>query len=119
MARGIYEIKLRENFLPALSESDAVDMLEGVTDNARIQKLDVEVSLKVPDEQTMKLFILAKSMYDLDKFTYQEICAATQALVRELGYFADAEDLADTICRWTERVSEDMTLTEFEEWLIG
>lgn len=119
MAREIYEIKLRENYFPALSENDAIDMANSVTDNARLEPLDVIVTKVVPDENTMKMFVLAKTMYDTEKFNYKEIHAAITALAVQLGYYANAEQLADMVTTWTERVSEDITLNEFEEWLIG
>ena len=119
MARAIYEVKLRENYFPALSENDAVDMANSVTDNARLTSFDVVSQVVVPEENTMKLFTLAKTMYDLDRFSFKEIRAAVVALAVEMGYYTIAEQVADMITTWTERVSEDMTPGEFEEWVIG
>lgn len=119
MARAIYEVKLRENYFPALSENDAVEMANSVTDNARLTSQDVVTQVTVPEDHTMKLFTLAKTMYDLDRFNFKEIKAAVTALAVEMGYYTTAEQLADMVTTWTERVSEDMTLGEFEEWVIG
>lgn len=119
MARGIYEVKLREHFFPALSAADAVDMRNNGAVEEILSDREVEVTLLVKEEHTMQLFLLAKTMYDMEKFTCQEVEAVISALAREMGYLDIAEEIADCVTLWVERVAEDMTLPELEEWIIG
>lgn len=116
MARGIYEIKLRERYVPALNEEDAIDVMVN-TANLTAEE-GIEVSLVVRDDHALKLFTLVATMYDAQRFSCDEIKSTVTALARSLGYYEDAEELADTVIRWVERL-DGMTVTEIEEWLIG
>lgn len=118
MARAIYEVRLRENYFPAMSGAEALHMQNSFT-SSTLQEEDVDIRVCVTAENTLKLFLLCKTMYDMEKFTFKEIWSAVKALAVETGHFAEAEKLADMVTTWTERVSEDMTLQEFQEWLIG
>ena len=118
MAREIYEIKLKDRYIPALSAADALDTLTLGGERMALKAGEVEISLIVQEEHTMKLFLLAKTMYDLDKFEYQHIKTAIGALAREMGYDNNSEEIADCIITWTERF-EDMTLSDLEEWVFG
>lgn len=118
MARGMYEIKLKQNLFPELSKADALDTFNMDGGYAGLKEEDVEINLVVQEEHTMKLFVLAVTMYDTDRFTYKEIETSVCALARELGYFFNADDIADVVMRWVERL-DGMTLSEVEEWLIG
>lgn len=117
MARGIYEIKLKERFYPALSEADAVEMQ--FTHNGAAEESDVEVSLAVREDHTMQLFLLARTMYELDKFERDEIEVVVCALARKLGYCTDTEDIVVCVLNWVEATSEELTIHELEEWIIG
>ena len=119
MARGIYEIKLKEHLFPALSAADAVEMRNNGNCEEALQEHEVEVNLLVKEEHAMQLFLLAKTMYDMEKFNCKEIETVVSALAREMGYFSIAEDIADCVTLWIERVAEDMTLLEVEEWMLG
>jgi hypothetical protein len=119
MARGIYEVKLKEYYFPALSAADAVEMRNNGNCEEILQRDEVEVRLLVQEEHTMQLFLLAKTMYDMEKFSCKEVEAVIAALAREMGYFSTAEEIADCVTLWIERVAEDMTLHELEEWIIG
>lgn len=118
MARGIYEIKLKQRFFPALSEQDALEMQRNGACNG-LSEDEVEIGLIVSEEHAMKMFMLAKTMYDFDNFTVNEVRAAVRAVATELGYFATYEQVAECIIDWIERVGEDMTVTELQEWMIG
>lgn len=118
MARAIYEIKLKEHFFPALSKADALEMqynggCAGLTED------DVTINMTVNEEHTLKLFTLAKTLYDMDKFNIHEIEAALRAVVCEMGYTDIQQEVTDTVTRWIERVGEEMTIVELEEWLLG
>lgn len=119
MARGIYKIELKDSYFPALSAADAVEMRNNGSTDVAIPDNEVEVSLFVNEDHTVRLFLLAKTMYDMEKFSCQEIEVAIAALAREMGYFGMADEIADCVTLWVERVAEDMTLSELEEWLIG
>lgn len=118
MARAIYEIKLKESYFPAMSGAEALHMQNSFT-SGDLQEEDVELRVCVTAEDTVKMFLLCKTMYDMEKYTFKEIWSAVKALATEMGHFAEAERLADMVTTWTERVSEDMTIQEFQEWLIG
>ena len=118
MVRAIYEVRLKENYFPALSGAEALHMQNSFT-SGNLQEEDVDIRVAVTAEHTVKMFLLCKTMYDMDKFDFKEIWSAIKALAVEMGYFAEAEKLADMVTTWTERISEDMTLQEFQEWLIG
>ena len=118
MGRAIYEIKLRENYFPATSAEDALEMQRNGNCSGILQEGEVIVTPRVGEESTIKLFLLAKTMYDMEKYTYAEVKSAVTALAREMGYFAEAEQFAETVTTWVERF-DDMPRSEFEEWLIG
>ncbi len=118
MARGIYEIQLNERFFPALSGLDALEMQRNGS-GCGLSEDEVSIKLVVAEEHSMKMFLLAKTMYDSDKFNYKEVRAAVRAVALELGYVATCDQVADCVTTWIERVGEDMTVTEFEEWMIG
>ena len=117
MARAIYEIKLKERYVPARSESDAFDTHVNVSEFVGTKE-DVEIKMVVQDEHALKLFVLATTMYDTDRFSCEEIEASVRALAYRLGYYCNAEEVADTVVRWAERL-DGLTLSEVEEWLIG
>lgn len=118
MARGIYEIKLKERYFPALCAEDAMEMQ--LNDECRgLRDEDVEVTMVIKEEHTIKLFLLAKTMYDTEKFEYNEIEAAICALAREMGYYGKEAEVTNCVTTWVERIAEDMTPGELEEWLIG
>lgn len=118
MARGIYEIKLKDNFFPALSEEEALEMQNNGNCRAHLVDDEVEVTKIVSEEHTVKLFLLAKTMYDTEKFEYNEVESAVNALARELGYYNISSEVTDCVIKWVERF-EDMALSELEEWIIG
>lgn len=115
MARGIYEIKLKERYFPALCAEDAMEMQI----NPSLKDEDVEITMVVKEEHTMKLFLLAKTMYETEKFEYTEIEAALCALAQKMGYKGIEAEVVDCVTTWVERIAEDMSPGEFEEWLIG
>ena len=118
MARGIYEIKLKERYFPAFDPEDALDMqLNG--EYMELKDEDVEITKVVKEEHTIKLFLLAKTLYDTDKFEYNEIEAAVCAMAREMGYCDKEVEVTNCVTTWVERIAEDMTPGELEEWLIG
>lgn len=117
MARAIYEIKLKDRLFPATSEEDALEMYN--TNNEELTEEAVEVGVAVKEEHVMKLFILAKAMYDTDKFDYKEIQAAVGAVARNLGYYSTYEDVAQCVNTWIERIGEDMDVSDVAEWVIG
>ena len=117
MARGIYEVKLKERYYPALSAADAVEMQ--LVHNGVAEENDVEVSLVVKEEHTMQLFLLARTMYELEKFERDEIEVAVCALARKMGYFADTAEVVSCILNWVETTLEELTMHELEEWIIG
>lgn len=116
MARGIYEIKVKECYFPALSAADALEMQVNSGIGALTEQ-DVNVSLVVSEEHTMKLFLLAKTMYDTEKFNYPEVEAAVSALARQLGYFTNSAEITSCITTWVERFDE-MPIDELTNWLI-
>ena len=118
MARAIYQIKLRESYFPATSIEDALEMQRNGNSSGQLQDYEVTVTPRLGEESTIKLFLLAKTMYDMEKYTYLEVKSAVTALAREMGYFAEAEQFAETITTWVERF-DDMPRDEFEEWLMG
>lgn len=118
MARRIYEIKLRNGYVPALSEAEALEMQSGGSISGCLHEDDVSISICIPEADTVKMFLLAKTMYDTEKFSYQEVAAAVKAVAVELGYFRIAEDVVDMITTWVERF-EELPADEFKEWLLG
>lgn len=119
MARRIYEIQLKNRFIPGLSQTDAAELWnEGEEEGKKLNEDEVEVNIVCSEEDTMKLFILAKIMYDTDKFNATEIERAVSTLATTLGYKTSLE-IAECVVRWVERMTDDMTLAEIEEWIIG
>lgn len=119
MSRGIYKIEIKENLFPALSAAEAVEMRNNCIGSCHLQDEEVEVKLIVSAEHTMQMFLLAKTMYDMEKFTASEVEAVIRALAITLGYISNHQEITECVTRWVERLAEDMTLHELEEWIIG
>lgn len=117
MARAIYELQLKERFFPALSVTEALEMCAN-NSTVDVDQGEWEVSEVCKEEHTMKLFLLAKTMEDTNKFEFNEIESAVRALARELGYYKNYEEITDCILTWVERFDE-MTIIELQEWIIG
>ena len=118
MARGIYQIILKQNLFPALSEKDALETQDTINIDALDREADIEAILVVNEEDTMKLFTLAKTMQDLEKFDHREIEAAVRAMAIQMGHYSRVAQVVNTIMLWTERM-DYLTPGEFEEWMIG
>lgn len=116
MAKELYEIKLKERYYPASSAAEALELQANGELTRSLSEDDFEVSVVVKEEHTMKLFILAKTMQDTEKYEYNEIEASICALARELGYHHNYAEVADCILTWVDRF-DDMPLEELEEWL--
>lgn len=116
MGKAIYEMKPRINMMVASDPQAATD--EWVLQNdAVLDETTAKGYEVVKEEDTRKLFMLAKMMDDSEQFDYIEIEAVVAAMLRHMGYFNSIEDIADCITTWTERFS-DYTPEEFQEWLI-
>lgn len=118
MARSIYEIKLKEPYFPAQSEAEAIELLKDKDTVLFFSGPGIEVTTVVNEEDTMKLFILAKTMYDLEKFELNQIRLAVKAVAGQMGNYIQAEQITECVLSWTEKFDE-MTLSELEEWIIG
>ena len=118
MARGIYEIKLKDRFFPALSAQDALEMQSVYNLQGAFPEEEVSVNCIVKEEHTMKLFVVAKTMCDAELFESNEIEAAVSALARELGYYSTYAEVADCVLTWVDRFA-DMTVSDLQEWIIG
>ena len=119
MPRTFYQIKLKECFFPAVSAEDALDMYNNGACCGGLHREEVDVGVAVNAEHTVKLFMLAKAMYDSEKFNCDEVEAAVRAVACKMGYPLTCEQIASSVIHWVERVGEDMTLAEMEEWLIN
>lgn len=115
MARAIYEVKLKERYFPAHSEAEALEMQN--ESDCGLKADEASVSLAVKEEHAVKLFLLAKTMYDTEKFDYNEVEVAVQALARELGYFTNYTEISGCIISWTERFC-DIPMDEFVDWIL-
>lgn len=118
MARGIYEVTLKHRYFPALSAVEALEMQNNGECRGILQEDDVQVNCVVKEEHTMKLFILAKTMYDTEKFELSEVQAAVSSLAIQLGYYFIHEEITDSILTWVDRFM-DTSLNELQEWIIG
>lgn len=118
MARAIYEIKLTEPFFPAQSANEAIELLKDKEPALFFSGPGIEVTTVVDEADTMKLFILAKTMYDTEKFELNQIRVAVRALAGQMGYYLQAEQITECVLSWTEKFDE-CTLSELEEWIIA
>lgn len=115
MARAIYGVKLIEHYIPALNEQEALEMNESLNNDS---SNDSNIRVIVQEEDTMRLFILAKSLYDLDKFEINEIVKVVQCIAESLGYKETCNEIAGCVVHWIENL-ENMTMQELQEWIIG
>lgn len=118
MARSIYEVKLNPSLFPCNSTEEVDEMLSEAVNVKQSLKDSTVVEVKVKEEHTIKLFLLGKTLFDTEKFEWNEIFSSVCALAQELGYDKDFKDIADTVMTWCERLSY-MDSEEFNEWLIG
>lgn len=109
MSRAMYMVKLQEGLYPGCDERDALEMKEAQDCDFVVQKL-------LDEEQTMKLFSVARSMYVSEKFEFAEVRIVLMALAENWGYKREAEEIADTICNWCERF-EGWDDEEWSDWL--
>lgn len=117
MARNIYAIKLKNSFIPAASAEDALDQYNTLADT-ELTPSEASVEIVVKEEHVMKMFILAKTMFDAEKFEYDEMQAAISALALKFGYYSAHEDITDCVLTWVERFA-DITPADLEEWVIN
>lgn len=118
MARAIYEIKLKEPYFPAESAAEAIEMLKAKDITLFFDGPGIEVTTVVDTPDTAKLFVLAKTMYDTERFELNQIRVAVRALAGQMGYYLDADKVTECVLSWTERFDE-MDLSELEEWIIA
>lgn len=118
MARAIYEVKLNPSLFPCNSAEEVDEMLIDAMGLKQSIKDSLTVEVKVKEEHTVKLFILGKTLFDTEKFEWNEVFSAVCALAQEFGYGEESKEIADSVLTWCERLS-DMDSEEFDEWLIG
>ena len=118
MARAIYEIKLKDPYFPAESAEDALELFRTKDITLSVEDPQIEVTAVVSTEDTVKLFVLAKTMYDTERFELNQIRVAVRALAGQMGYYLDADKVTECVLSWAERFDE-MELSEIEEWIIG
>lgn len=118
MAREIYEIKLKDPYFPAASVREAVEMLKQKDITLFFNDPGIEVNTVVTNADTVKLFVLAKTMYDTDRFELNQIRAAVKGLASQMGYYLESDKITECVLSWTEKFDE-MDLSELEEWLIA
>ena len=116
MAKELYEIKLKERYYPASSVDEALEVQCNGDLETCLSEDNYDVSVAVEEEHTMKLFVLAKTMQDTERYVYNEVEAAICALAKELGYVKNYAEVADCVLTWVDRF-DDMSLEELEEWL--
>lgn len=116
MGKALYEIRLDEPIIPAKSSESA---LEEHAERSGLELAGFASAHEiVPEETTLKLFMLAKMMQDSEKFVYNEIWTAVCAVMRMMNCTRSVDEVATCICTWTERF-EDMTMEELQEWVIN
>lgn len=118
MSRAIYEIKLKEPYFPAKDTNDAIGMLKAKDTTLFFDGPGIEVTEVVNQQDTMKLFVLAKTMYDTDRFDLNQIRVAVKALAGQMGHYTRAEQVTECVLEWAEKF-EEMSLSELEEWIIA
>ena len=84
--------------------------------NMDTEEVDVKVICNA--EHAMKLFVLAKTMYDTEKFDSDDIEVAVRSLALKLNCFCNFEEITSCVMTWVERFDE-MSLADLEEWIIG
>lgn len=118
MSRAIYEIKLKEPYFPAKNVTEAVSMLKAKDTDLFFDGPGIEVTEVVSEQDTMKLFVLAKTMYDTDRFDLNQVRVAVRALAGQMGHYVIAEKITECVLEWAEKF-EEMSLSELEEWIIA
>lgn len=118
MARIIYEVKLSSPLFPANSYDEAGEMMMNSAGLKEYLQDDYSVRQKVSEEHTVKLFTLARTLNETEKFDYREVQVMVRALAQELGYVQDAEEIAECVVAWNERL-EELDESEFIDWLFG
>lgn len=118
MARAIYEIKLKDPYFPAESAADALELFKAKDITLSAEDPEIDVNVVVNTQDTVKLFVLAKTMYDTERFELNQIRVAVKALAGQMGYYLEADKVTECVLSWAERFDE-MELSEIEEWIIG
>ena len=118
MAREIYEIRLKNNLVPSTSASEALEAFNVQAGVDTLTEDETDIRVAVQEEHAVKLFVMAKTLYDTDKFEYEEIAGAIFSLAVSLGYYASASAVAECVTTWVERFYE-MPNSDFQEWLLG
>ena len=82
MAKAIYQIKLKNHLIPAQCEDEALDTFNVGCGYTGLKEDEVEITVAVKEEHTLKLFLLAKTMVDADRFEQDEVQAAVMGSLK-------------------------------------
>lgn len=77
---------------------------------------DADFELLVPHVDFVKLFRLARTLYEFDYYTPEDISALVSTYATKLGYTLSDSDIWHGIMKWVERFS-DADDEDIEDWL--
>lgn len=116
MSKMLYEIRINPDVIPAVSRKDALEELNN--SGISLTENDTSVIVLLDEDKTVRLFTLARMMYQSEKYEYDEINAALLGLCKCMGCEErEARMCVDAVCTWCERM-EDLDDDEWEDWLM-
>lgn len=116
MSKMLYEVRINPDVVPAVSKKDALGEIydAGIT----LTESDAVINVLLDEDKTVRLFTLARMMYQSEKYEYDEISAALLGLCKCMGCEErEAQMCVNAVCTWCERL-EDADDDEWEEWLM-
>lgn len=111
---NLYKYNFAVTAVPAMTAEDAADRYSNETDDATTNEKDF--SVLVPHEDFIKIFRLARTLYEIEQYTAEDVEVLVEAYSKNLGYNLSKSDLWYGILLWAERLM-DMDDEDIEDWL--
>lgn len=110
----LYEYKYAVKVSPGRNAEEAQAHFMADLEIKGIEKSDFK--LLVPHEDFVKLFRLARTLYEVDQYTPEDISTLVSTYANILGYTLSNSDIWHGILKWAERLS-DSDDEDIEDWL--
>ena len=110
---NLYRYKHAITVVPSPNTENAQDRYFGETEIWADQK---DFEILVPHQDFVKLFRLARTLYDIEQYSAEDVETLVDAYAKKLGYSLSSSDLWHGILKWVERF-DDFGDEDIEDWL--
>lgn len=110
----LYEYKYAIGVVPGRNPEEAKEHYRSDTEFKGYENTDFRV--KVPHQDFVKLFRLARTLVEYDQYTPEDVTSLISTYAKNLGYTLSDSDIWHGIVKWAERFI-DIDDEEIEDWL--